>query len=161
MSNIIKRTTLIVRDIATSRRWYEDVLGLSVYYDDEVVLSGIGFAAGKAGDRTQLIILKAQDPEIGMIGLLQWLEPPLEAPADIPTRVGFGNPSFVVASDDSQRAWERAVALGTHVHAEPHEWSIKGANGKIKHFLGVSLFDPDGYFYELNQLLRESDPESA
>ncbi len=29
----------------------------------------------------------------------------------------------------------------------------------IKNFLGVSLFDPDGYFYELNQLLSETPAE--
>lgn len=156
MTNIIKRTTLIVRDIEASRQWYEQVLGMSVYYDDEVVLSGVGFAAGQAGDRTHLLIMQAADPEIGMIGLLQWIDPPMAAPAEIPTSVTFGNPTFVVRSDDSRGAWEAAKALGTHVHAEPHEWSIKGADGLMKHFIGVSLFDPDGYFYELNQLQRES-----
>lgn len=63
MSNIIRRTTLIVRDMAIARRWYEQVLGMTVYYDDEVVLSGVGLAAGKAGDRTHLVIMQAEDPE--------------------------------------------------------------------------------------------------
>jgi catechol 2,3-dioxygenase-like lactoylglutathione lyase family enzyme len=155
MGNIVKRTTLIVRDIAKSVEWYEKVLGMMRYYDDEVVLSGIGMAAGKKGDRTHLVILKCEDPEIGMIGLLQWIDPPMPAP-EIPTSVTYGNPTFVVSSDDSRAAYDAAVALGTRVHAEPHEWSIKGANGMMKNFLGVSLFDPDGHFYELNQLLSES-----
>jgi catechol 2,3-dioxygenase-like lactoylglutathione lyase family enzyme len=156
MTNIIKRTTLIVRDIEKSTQWYEQVLGMSRYYDDEVVLSGVGMAAGNAGDRTHLVILKCADPEIGMIGLLQWIEPPLPAPAEIPTSVGYGNPTFVVAADDSRAACEVARKLGTPIHAEPHEWSIKGANGMMKNFIGVSLFDPDGHFYELNQLVSES-----
>jgi catechol 2,3-dioxygenase-like lactoylglutathione lyase family enzyme len=156
MTNIIKRTTLIVRDIEKSTQWYEQVLGMSRYYDDEVVLSGVGMAAGNAGDRTHLVILKCADPEIGMIGLLQWIDPPLPAPAEIPTSVGYGNPTFVVAADDSRAACEVARKLGTPIHAEPHEWSIKGANGMMKNFIGVSLFDPDGHFYELNQLVSES-----
>lgn len=156
MTNIIKRTTLIVRDMQTSVRWYEQVLGMTRYFDTEVVLSGGGMAAGKAGDRTHLIILQCEHPEIGMIGLLQWVDPPLPAPDEIPTSVGYGNPTFVVASDDSRAAYEQACELGTHVHAEPHEWSIKGANGMMKNFIGVSLFDPDGYFYELNQLVSET-----
>ncbi len=155
MGNIVKRTTLIVRDIAKSVEWYEKVIGMTRYYDDEVVLSGIGMAAGKKGDRTHLVILKCEDPEIGMIGLLQWIDPPMPAP-EIPTGVTYGNPTFVVSSDDSRAAYDAAVALGAHIHAEPHEWSIKGANGMMKNFLGVSLFDPDGHFYELNQLLSES-----
>ncbi len=157
MANIVKRTTLIVRDIEASRRWYEHVMGMSVWMDTEVTLSGTGMAAGKEGDVTHLVIMQCEDPQIGMIGLLQWIDPPLPAPDEIPTSVTYGNPTFVVASDDVTQMHERASELGTHVHMAPHEWSIRGQNGRMKHFLGVSLFDPDGYFYEANQLLRESD----
>jgi catechol 2,3-dioxygenase-like lactoylglutathione lyase family enzyme len=155
MANVIKRTTLIVRDIEAAKSWYQQVLGMKPYYDDEVVLSGVGIAAGKAGDRTHLVIMQAEDPEIGMIGLLQWIDPPMPAP-EIPTSVNFGNPTFVVRSDDCRGALKAAQALGTRVHADPHEWTIKGANGLIKHFISIGLFDPDGHFYEVNQLERET-----
>lgn len=161
MSNIVKRTTLIVRDMETSARWYEQVLGMTRYYDNEIVLSGIGMAAGKAGDRTHLIIMQAEDPVIGMIGLLQWIEPELPAPPETPTSVSYGNPTFVVAADDVGETHRRAVALGTYVHAEPHEWSVEGADGQMKFFLGLSLFDPDGYFYEFNQLLEQNPADAG
>ena len=157
MKNVIKRTTLIVRDMETSVRWYEQVAGMTRYYDDEVVLTGVGMAAGKKGDRTHLVIMQCEDPEIGMIGLLQWIEPPLPAPAEIPTSVSYGNPTFVVAADDAREVHRRAQELGTHIHADPHEWSVRGARGETKHFVSVSLFDPDGYFYEFNQLLRTEE----
>ena len=160
MNDIIHHTTLKVRDIEASARWYETVLGMVRYYDNEIVLSGNGLAAGQAGDRTHLIIMQAEDPVIGMIGLLQWIEPELAAPPEIPRTVTYGNPTFVVASDDVREAHRRAMALGTHVHAEPHDWSVEGADGMLKTFLGLSLFDPDGYFYELNQLLH-SKPMNA
>ena len=99
-NTIVKRTTLIVRDMEKSRAWYEEVLEMSAYYDDEVVLSGTGMAAGKKGDRTHLVILKCQDPVIGMIGLLQWVKPVWPAPKDIPSAVDYGMPTFVVDSDD-------------------------------------------------------------
>lgn len=139
-----------------SRQWYEYVMGMSVWFDTEVELSGEGMAAGKAGDKTHLVIMQAQDPQIGMIGLLQWIDPPLPAP-EIPTTVGYGNPTFVVSSDDVQTMYDRATELGSPVFSGPREWSIKGQNGLTKHFLGLSLFDPDGHFYEANQLLREGD----
>lgn len=151
MKNIVRRTTLIVRDVEQSAKWYEHVVGMSRFYEGEVVLSGMGMAAGKKGDRTHLIIMRCEHLEIGMIGLLQWVEPPLPAPAEIPTSVGYGNPTFVVASDDAREALRRARALGSHIHSEPHEWSIMGAEGEMKHFVSVSVFDPDGYFYEFNQ----------
>ncbi|MEM9529833.1 MAG: VOC family protein [Pseudomonadota bacterium] len=153
MGNIVKRTTLMVRDMETSLRWYQDVLGMSVWFDKPFTLSGVGLAAGKAGDQTRLTILKCEHDEIGMIGLLQWLDPPLEAP-EIPTAVDFGLPVFVVASDDARACHEAAVKLGTPVHAEPHKWSTEGADGNMKHFVSVSLFDPDGHFFEINQVLR-------
>jgi len=154
--SIIKRTTLIVRDIQASKRWYEYVLGMSTYYDKEFVLSGVGLAAGNAGDRTHLMILKCDDPDIGMIGLLQWLDPIMPAPP-IEYSVGYGKPTFVVSSDDAHTTHARAVELGTRVHAEPHDWSTLGANDKMKNFIGLSLFDPDGYFFECNQLVSEDD----
>lgn len=157
MKNVVKRTTLIVRDIATSVAWYEQVMGMTIWMDTEVELSGVGMACGNAGDRTHLVIMQCEDPVIGMIGLLQWVDPPLPAPDEIPTSVSYGNPTFVVEAEDAQASHDAAVRLGTHVHAAPHEWSIRGKDGRMKHFLSVSLFDPDGYFYECNQVLRIGD----
>jgi catechol 2,3-dioxygenase-like lactoylglutathione lyase family enzyme len=38
MSNVLKRTTLIVGDVERSMAFYRDVLDLTVWYDDEIVL---------------------------------------------------------------------------------------------------------------------------
>ena len=157
MQNIVKRTTLIVRDMEKSVEWYKEVMGMTVWMDTDFVLSGDGLAAGKEGDKTHLVIMQCEDPVIGMIGLLQWVDPPLPAPAEIPTSVTYGNPTFVVATDDAQATHDAAVQLGTRIHCPPREWSTRGHDGRTKHFIGISLFDPDGYFYECNQLLRIDD----
>lgn len=161
MASLVKRTTLIVRNIETSRRWYECVLGMRVWMDTDFELSGTGLACGKAGDKTHLTIMQSEDPKLGMIGLLQWLDPPLPAPDEVPTTVGFGNPIFVVEAEDAVQSCEAARSLGTHIHAEPHEWSVTGHDGRIKHFISVSLFDPDGYFFECNQVVRITDARDA
>ena len=157
MASTIKRTTLIVRDVAASQRWYEAVFGMTVWMDTDFTLSGEGLAAGKAGDVTHLTIMQANDPKIGMIGLLQWVDPPLPAPDEIPTSVTYGNPTFVVEAEDARASRDAAEKLGTHIHSDLHEWSTKGHDGRIKHFLSCSLFDPDGYFYECNQVLSITD----
>jgi catechol 2,3-dioxygenase-like lactoylglutathione lyase family enzyme len=149
----VKRTTLIVRDIEASSKWYEKVLDMSLYYDDTITLSGKGLAAGKKGDVTHLKIYKCSDPVIGMIGLLQWLDPELPAPEEIPTKVDYGNPTFVVDTDNVDEVYKKALALETHIHSEPHEWSVRGADGNMINFITLSVFDPDGYFYEINQRL--------
>lgn len=157
MASTIKRTTLIVRDIRKSQQWYEEVLGMTVWMDTDFTLSGQGLAAGKAGDVTHLTIMQANDPMIGMIGLLQWVDPPLPAPEEIPTSVTYGNPTFVVEAENAVASCEAARRLGTRVHTDPYEWSVVGHDGRTKHFLSTSLFDPDGYFYECNQVLRITD----
>ena len=149
----VKRTTLIVRDIEVSSKWYEEVLDMSLYYDDTITLGGKGMAAGKKGDITHLKIYKCSDPVIGMIGLLQWIDPELPAPEEIPTKVDYGNPTFVVDTNNVDEVYKKALTLGTHIHSEPHEWSVRGADGNMINFITLSVFDPDGYFYEINQRL--------
>lgn len=151
MANIVKRTTLMVRDAEASARWYEHVFGMRRWLDTPFTLSGIGLAAGEAGDRTRLIVMQCEDPVIGMIGLLQWLDPVMEAPVIPPRRVAFGAPIFVVASDDVQGVHARARTLGSHIHAEPYEWSFVDPAGEKKDMRACSFFDLDGYFYEVNE----------
>ena len=153
MSSILKRTTLIVRDAEKAADWYSHVFGMKRWLDTPFTLSGIGLAIGNAGDKTHLVIMQCNDPIIGMIGLLQWVEPKMEAPP-ISTKVTFGAPIFVVASDDVRGVYERAKLSGVQIHSEPHEWSFVAPDGTTKKMIGCSFFDLDGYFYEVNQTVK-------
>jgi catechol 2,3-dioxygenase-like lactoylglutathione lyase family enzyme len=148
--NILKRTTLIVRDAEKAADWYSHVFGMKRWLDIPFTLSGIGLAIGEAGDKTHLVIMQCEDPIIGMIGLLQWVDPPLEMPP-IPNKVVVGAPIFVLDSGDVRGAFERAKASGIQIYSELHEWSFTNAEGITKTWLGCSFFDLDGYFYEVNQ----------
>ena len=156
--NIVKRTTLIVRDMAASRRWYEHVLGMTTWLETDYVLSGEGLAAGSAGDRTHLVIMRAEDEKIGMIGLLQWLDPVWPAP-EVPTSVQYGMPTFVVETDDAAEVLRRAEELGTRIHTRLRRFTVTGAGGAVRRLLGTALFDPDGHFFECNQVLGVEPPE--
>jgi catechol 2,3-dioxygenase-like lactoylglutathione lyase family enzyme len=151
MADVVKRTTLMVRDAETSARWYEAVLGMTRWMDVPFTLSGTQLAAGKKGDQTRLIIMKAEDDVIGMIGLLEWVDPKQDAPPEIPQRIPFGMPIFVVAAKDCVASVERARAAGSHIYCEPHDWEVTGANDVVKQMVGASFFDLDGYFFEVNQ----------
>ena len=151
MTTLVKRTTLIVRSLERSVAFYAGVLGLTRYYDDEIVLSGVGLAAGAKGDRTRLVILRAKDPVVGMIGLLEFTEPRLPEPAAPRTRLGIGDIVFVMQGDDVAGVHQRAVAGGARIHAAPHEFSVRGADGRMLRMTSLSLWDPDDYFIEYNQ----------
>ena len=151
MDNLLKRTTLIVRDAGASLRFYRDLLGFSVWYDDEIVLSGRGLAAGSAGDRTRLVIMRERDPVIGMLGLLQWVEPRLPASSAPRERLGVGDVVFVMQSDDVHEVHRRLQAAGARIHAGPHRFEVRGADGTPIEMTSISFWDPDGYFFEMNQ----------
>ena len=151
MTNIIKRTTLMVRDVEKAAMWYETVFGMTRWMDVPFTLSGTQLAAGKKGDQTRLVILKCEHDLIGMIGLLEWLDPKQDAPEQLPTKITFGAPIFVVVSADCKAVLEHARALGSYIYCEPHNWTVTGADGKEKQMLGASFFDLDGYFFEVNQ----------
>lgn len=147
---LVKRTTLIVRHIERSIVFYRDVLGMSIWYDDEITLSGVGLAAGGKGDRTRLVIMKGPDPVLGMIGLLEFTAPRLVEPPPR-ERLGIGDIVFVMQGTDLQGVYERALQHGFRVHAAPHEFTVKGASGQQLHMMSLSLWDPDDYFIEYNQ----------
>jgi catechol 2,3-dioxygenase-like lactoylglutathione lyase family enzyme len=154
MADIVKRTTLMVRDAERAAHWYETVFGMGRWMDVPFTLTGTQLAAGKAGDQTRLVIMKCEHDMIGMIGLLEWVDPKIDAPGKLPTEVTFGQPIFVVESKNARGAVERARALGSRIHCEPRDWQVTGADGKMKDMLGVSFFDLDGYFFEVNQVVR-------
>lgn len=157
MADTIKRTTLAVRDAEKAATWYEQVFGMARWFDKPFTLSGKGIALGKKGDQIQLIILKANDPVVGMIGLMEWVEPKMQTPP-VPTTLEFGAPVFVVSTEDCRGVFERAKALGSQIYSEPREWTVVGANNETKHMIGTSLFDLDGYFYEINQTVSVENP---
>lgn len=149
--DIIKRTTLIVRDAERAADWYETVFGMTRVMDTPFTLSGTQLAAGKKGDQTRLVILKCADNLIGMIGLPQWVDPPMDAPVDLPTQIAFGAPIFVVAAKDCRATTGRAREGGSRIHCEPRDWTVTGFDGKEQALVGASFFDLDGYFFEVNE----------
>ena len=65
---------------------YRDVLGLKVNYDIMTTTSGVALPAGEPGAKARLVLLNSNDPWVGWIGLMQWIEPAI--PADpYPTRM--------------------------------------------------------------------------
>ncbi len=149
--DLIKRTTLIVRDIEAAAPWYEQVFGMTRVMDTPFTLSGTQLAAGAKGDKTRLVILKCADDLVGMIGLLQWVDPAMPAPAELPTRIAFGTPIFVVAATDCRATTDRARDAGSRIHSEPRDWTVTGFDGTEQAMVGASFFDLDGYFFEVNE----------
>jgi catechol 2,3-dioxygenase-like lactoylglutathione lyase family enzyme len=149
---IIKRTTIVVRDIDRSREFYRDVLGFTVWYDREFTFSGSGFPNTRAGDRSHLVIMQARDPDIGKIGLLQYTHPPLP-PEPLPRMIGFGGVIFVGEVDSVDALYASLTARSLPVQVPPHVFEVVGADGRLKRLWRCCFFDPDGVFFELSSPL--------
>jgi catechol 2,3-dioxygenase-like lactoylglutathione lyase family enzyme len=151
----IRRITILVRDIETSLKLYRDVLGLQVNYDEVITVGGVALPAGLPGSKTRLVLLNGNDPWIGWIGLMQYIDPPLPDPGPYPRRLQRGGHVIVTNTDDVVKRCAMAKALpGVHLTIEPRLTTYPGRNGgsPIK-VMGCNLFDPDGTFIELNQIV--------
>lgn len=151
----VRRVTMIVRSIDNSLALYRDALGLRINYDSEVTMSGVALPAGPPGARARLVLLNANDPFIGWIGLMEWLEPRLPDPGPYPRRMGIGSHVIVVNTDDvPARCAAAARVPGVTVTAQPRLQTYPGRGGGPPiRVMGCNLFDPDGTLVEINQLL--------
>ncbi len=149
-----RRATMLVNEIETPLKIYRDILGLETYYDNELVISGLGLPAGEPGAKARLVILKANDPYIGMLGILQYLDPPLPERGEYPKRLGVGDTVFVMSVADAEQAHRELLDVpGVHIKSEPHVSEYPKPDGGVFKLLCMSFFDPNGYFIEANQWL--------
>ena len=66
---LLRRTTLIVRDIEASLKLYRDGLGMEVIYDEEI---NRPHSSEDREQRLRLIFLKASHDYVGVIGLIDY-----------------------------------------------------------------------------------------
>ena len=160
----LRRTSLIVSDIDESLKLYRDVLGFEVNYDAEVTMSGVALPAGVPGAKARLVLVGSNDPWVGWIGLLQWLDPALTPPAQPRRRMGIGDALLVFNTEKVDEHCEAVAKLpGVFVTAPasnttyPGRAKADGSEGAPIVVRTCYLFDRDGYFMELNKVLdRES-----
>lgn len=150
----VRRSTIIVRDIENSLTLYRDVIGLEVNYDTEVTTSGVALPAGEPGARARLVLLNSNDPWVGWVGLMEWLEPAIPA-GEYPKRMGPGDVVMVLNTDDVEGRCEAAKSVpGVTFTAEARLQVYPGRNGGPDiRVMGCNFFDPDGILIELNQIL--------
>ncbi len=154
----VRRVTIIVRDIDNSLQVYRDVVGLKVNYDAIVETSGVALPAGKPGAKARLVLLNGNDPWIGWVGLMQWIDPPLEGPAAYPKRMTYGGHVIVMNTDDVDgRCAAAAKVPNVTVTSPPRLQQYPGRNGAPPiRVRGCNFFDPDGTLIEMNQLLKDA-----
>lgn len=152
----IRRVTMIVRNMDNSLQVYRDVMGMKINYDAVVTMSGVALPAGEPGAKARLVLLNANDPFIGWIGLMEWLDPKLPDPGPYPKRIGVGGHVIVTQTSNVEEACAAAAKVPNVTMTAPlRAQQYPGRNGAPPiNVRGCNFFDPDGTLIELNQLMQ-------
>ena len=142
----VRRTTLLVRDMDRSLAFWRDALGLTVVYDRMLF---------EPPNQTRLVLLRANDQFIGLIGLMERQATKATAPPVVYERASYGNVIFVVNAKDQETRLEKVRKVpGVKLQGEPQRIEYPSPDGKGTIPVMVTyLWDPDGYFVELNKIL--------
>lgn len=148
----IRRTTLVVHDIDKSLLLYRDALGLKVIYDQ--TMGGTTDATGKTTPPTvRLVLLRANDMFVGLLGLMQRLNDSNPPPV-INKRPAAGSTIMVINAKDMEQRFERIRTVpGVTVVTEPKRMEYPAAGGGVIPVSFSSIFDPDGFFIEINRII--------
>jgi catechol 2,3-dioxygenase-like lactoylglutathione lyase family enzyme len=142
----VRRTTLIVRDMDRSLAFWRDALGLKVVYDRMLF---------EPPNQTRLVLLRANDEFVGLIGLMERQATKASAPPVTYQRASYGNVIFVINAKDQEQRLEKVRKVpGVKLQGEPQRIEYPSPDGKGTIPVMVTyLWDPDGYFVELNKIL--------
>jgi catechol 2,3-dioxygenase-like lactoylglutathione lyase family enzyme len=136
--NLFRRTTFLVPDARAAAQFYIDVFGWKKWYDNELSVDWRFPPAAPDGARAHLVLLQVEDPKVGMLGLLQYLEPPFDTA--VPTK------------RSKVRMGEAILVIETREIDAVHQRALKDGKGWIQ-LRSMSLFDPNGIYMEVNVLL--------
>jgi catechol 2,3-dioxygenase-like lactoylglutathione lyase family enzyme len=147
----VRRVTLVVRDVERSLAVYRDALGLQVVYDQ--LIGGTGADGRPTPPTIRLVLLRANDDFVGLIGLMQRLDDTPPPPPDPPGRARAGQPILVINAKDLETRFAKLAATpGVTVSKPPTPVEYPAPGGGTIPVLFSAIWDPDGFFVELNQL---------
>jgi len=145
---VLRRQTLIVRDIDKSLALYRDAIGMKVIYDQII---------RRDGSEIRLVFLKATDSYIGVLGLVDYQNHDGQHPDHSKPirREGFtpGNSIVLFNTTELESRWDKiSKTAGVSVIFPPRyrEYPNYGGDGVIR-VTSSSFYDPDGFIVEFNQ----------
>jgi catechol 2,3-dioxygenase-like lactoylglutathione lyase family enzyme len=152
---LLKRTTFIAADAERQADFYTSVFGFQRWYDHELGVDHRYPPTGAPdGARARLIILQAQDPQVGMIGFLQYLDAALPEAPRAEGRLRIGDPVLVLNVADVDEVHRRAIEAGATIGSPPTIWEVpQREGGGVTRLKMLSLFDPEGHYCEVSTRL--------
>ena len=148
---VLRRSTLIVRNIEKSLALYRDSIGMTLIYDQIIQ---------RKGKEIRLIFLKTTEDLVGVLGLVdyEYSNPDAEVKKKPVRKEGFvpQNTVLVFNTSDLETRWDKIVNTpGIEVIQKPKYTEYPSYDGSSVIKVNVSKFyDPDGNLVELNQIIN-------
>lgn len=159
VGSVLRRATVFVADLERSKRFYAGVFGLSVYRELDVAMERIPFfPVGPAprGGGGRFVIMRGQNNLVGMVGLMQMVDPPLDPPGHDVRRLGYGSVALVLSTSDATAAAAAVPEFGGAI-VMPLT-TARNVGDETGAFVPAKLFmayDPDGTFLEVFEPLEK------
>ena len=155
-TSIIRRTSFVVCDAEAIADFYQEVFGWERFYDNETPVDARFPPCAPDAALAHIVILKADDPYIGMIGFMEYVGfKPDNATHKDKTKLGIGDPILVIEAKDIDKAYARAKASDARLVTKPIKWTVKDYSGEgLIHLCTFSFFDPNGIYVEVNTRLK-------
>lgn len=150
----LRRTAIIVRDMARSLEFYQKVLGLRIWREGASGPDNVAFSAllGAPPCRLRYAVLQSDDVEWGMVGLFELTDPePEDDTHHSIDRANRGEACLVFHTADIRGIHRRAKAMGLTVLCPPTRLVLE-AFGLDN--LEMTLRDPNGVLVNLIQNVR-------
>jgi catechol 2,3-dioxygenase-like lactoylglutathione lyase family enzyme len=153
--SILRRTTFVVPSAQKAAQFYETVFGWTRFYDHALTAKKGFPPVGPNDEPVKLVLLKAEHPNIGMVGFLEYVNPPFDTAMPVNrSKVRMGEPILVIQTPDVDGVHTRAVAAGATISTPPTTWEVPSHDGKsVIRLRSMSMFDPNGLYSEINQHL--------
>ena len=153
--NIIRRVSFMVADVEATASFYQQVFGWTRYYDANTPVDRRFPPCAPDQTPAHIIILQADDPNIGMVGFMEYQGATPEPRVD-PSRetLGLGDSILIIEAKDIHATYEKAKAASARLVCEPVEWTVSHGSGEgVIRLATFSLFDPNGLYVEVNTRL--------
>ncbi len=154
-TSVVRRTTLLVRDLEKSMEFYR-AIGFDVWLDrggarDPTAGGGLPLNGKPAYSR--IAVMAGKDDAIGMVGLLQYDNPPLAATREDTGSIGVTDAVLVVQTEDIKQVHDNLKRLGARILQPPRDYDVRSVD---THKYGAIMFlvDPDGHVIEMSQVYR-------
>lgn len=148
MISPVRRTTIVVTDIERSLAFYRDLLGMRVFYDQEIASEGEARLLGVPGAAVRIVALMSGESVAGMVGLMAFQTPSCDARRLIRARADAApDVIFIFLTERIREVHDRLAAHRVPIICPPIAYEIPGRGLSA----GLTCRDPNGVVVEFTQ----------